>query len=83
MRRDEKVTPAMRPFGLPVKSRKAVPYQFVLDAVGGGPDRNPLHVRLPRHLRQDKIVLMLRDKQKQTEDNGVWLATTAEDTTRA
>ncbi len=26
----------------------------------------------------DKIVLMLREKQKQVEDNGVWLATTTE-----
>ncbi len=66
-------------FGLPVKSRKAVPYQFVLDAVGQVPiETRPMFGCLAIYV-QDKIVLMLRDKQKQTEDNGVWLATTAED----
>jgi hypothetical protein len=62
----------------PVKLRKSVPYEFVLEAVS----------RLPIETRSmfgclavyvgDKIVLMLREKQKQTEDNGVWLATTKE-----
>jgi len=62
----------------PVKHRKPAPYAFVLDAVS----------RLPIETRSmfgclavyvgDKIVLMLRERQIQVEDNGVWLATTKE-----
>jgi len=65
-------------FEFPVKRRKAVPYQFVLDAVGQLPiETRPMFGCLAVYV-QDKIVLMLREKQKQAEDNGVWLATTAE-----
>jgi hypothetical protein len=65
-------------FDFPVKRRKAVPYQFVLDAVGQLPiETRPMFGCLAVYV-QDKIVLMLREKQKQVEDNGVWLATTAE-----
>jgi hypothetical protein len=65
-------------FVFPVKRRKPVPYQFVLDAVSQIPiETRPMFGCLAVYVG-DKIVLMLREKQKQTEDNGVWLATTPE-----
>ena len=60
------------------KARKAVPHQFVLDALA----------ELSPYTRQmfgctavyvdEKIVLILRDKTPSSVDNGVWLATTQE-----
>jgi hypothetical protein len=65
-----------RPF--PVKTRKPVPYEFVLDAVSQIPIETRSMFGCLAVYVGDKIVLMLREKQKQTEDNGVWLATTKE-----
>ncbi len=66
------------PFAFPVKQRKPVPYEFVLDAVSQIPiETRPMFGCLSVYVG-DKIVLMLRQKQKQAEDNGVWLATTEE-----
>ena len=63
---------------LRVKPRKAVPFEFVLDALSAlSPDTRPLFGCLAMYV-QDKIVLVLRDKRTSTEDNGVWLATTQE-----
>jgi hypothetical protein len=63
-------------FAFPVKQRKPVPYEFVLDAVSQIPiETRPMFGCLSVYV-DDKIVLMLRQKQKQTEDNGLWLATT-------
>jgi hypothetical protein len=63
---------------LPVKRRKALPYAFVLDALA------PLSIETRSMFGclavyvGDKIVLLLRDRPKETADNGVWLATTEE-----
>jgi hypothetical protein len=63
---------------LPVKRRKALPYPFVLEALA------PLAIETRSMFGclavyvGDKIVLLLRDRQSETADNGVWLATTQE-----
>ena len=62
----------------PVKQRKRVPHEFVLDAIASlSPRTRPMFGCLAIYV-QDKIVLILRDKRAQTADNGVWLATTEE-----
>jgi hypothetical protein len=69
----------MRETGLfPVKRRKAVPYAFVLEGL------DPLAIETRSMFGclavyvGEKIVLLLRDRPKETADNGVWLATTEE-----
>jgi hypothetical protein len=62
----------------PVKHRKPVPYAFVLDAISQLPVETRSMFGCLAIYVGDKIVLMLREKQKQVEDNGVWLATTTE-----
>lgn len=71
--------------GLRVKRRKAVPHEFVLDALSALSVRtNPMfgclavYVPARRADAQEKIVLILRDKRTARADNGVWLATSAE-----
>ena len=60
------------------KQRKAVPHEFVLEAIAAlSPQTRPLFGCLAVYV-EDKIVLILRDKRDQTADNGVWLATTEE-----
>ena len=62
----------------PVKPRKAVPHEFVLDAIAPlSPRTNPMFGCLAVYV-EEKIVLILRDKRDHTADNGVWLATTEE-----
>ena len=69
---------------LRVKQRKPVPHEFVLDALAQlSPRTHPMFGCLAIYVHdkvQEKIVLILRNKDKpgQTEDNGVWLATTEE-----
>jgi hypothetical protein len=59
-----------------VKQRKRVPHEFVLDAIAPlSPRTHPMFGCLAVYV-EDKIVLILRDKSGETEDNGVWLATT-------
>jgi hypothetical protein len=61
-----------------VKLRKAVPHQFVLDAIAAlSPTTRPMFGCLAVYVA-GKIVLILRDKRDETADNGVWLATTEE-----
>ncbi len=60
----------------PVKTRKPAPYAFVLDAISQLPIETRSMFGCLAVYVGDKIVLMLREKQKQVEDNGVWLATT-------
>jgi hypothetical protein len=62
--------------GLALKPRKAVPYEFVLDAIGAvSPKTRPMFGCLAVYVKE-KIVLILRDKRDKSVDNGVWLATT-------
>jgi hypothetical protein len=61
-----------------IKPRKAVPYEFVLDALAElSPRTNPMFGCLAVYVGE-KIVLVLRDKRQPDADNGVWLATTLE-----
>jgi len=60
------------------KQRKAVPHQFVLDALARlSPRTRPMFGCLAVYVGE-KIVLVLRDRREGTADNGVWLATTEE-----
>ena len=61
-----------------VKKRKAVPHEFVLDALAPlSPTTRHMFGCLAVYVGE-KIVLILRDKPSYAEDNGVWLATTIE-----
>jgi hypothetical protein len=61
-----------------VKQRKAVPHEFVLDAIAAlSPKTRSMFGCLAVYV-EDKIVLILRDRRDATADNGVWLATTEE-----
>ena len=60
----------------PAKRRKPIPHEFVLDALAPlSPRTRPMFGCLAIYV-EEKIVLILRDKPTQSEDNGVWLATT-------
>ena len=62
-----------------VKRRKSVPHEFVLDALASLSPRTRSMFGCVAVYVADKIVLILRDKDKAGEvDNGVWLATTEE-----
>lgn len=66
--------------GIPVQAqkRKAVPYEFVLEAVAPvSPWTRPMFGCLAVYV-DDKIVLFLRNKPTSPADNGLWLATTHE-----
>src|SRR5271157_3600061 len=53
------------------KQRKAVPHEFVLDAIASlSPRTHPMFGCLAVYV-EDKIVLILRDKREETADNGV------------
>ena len=70
------VTPPLDNVLFNPKRRKAVPHQFVLDAIAElSPTTRPMFGCLAIYVA-DKIVLILRDKRDETADNGVWLATT-------
>jgi hypothetical protein len=61
-----------------IKRRKAVPHEFVLEAIASlSPQTRPMFGCLAVYV-EDKIVLVLRDKRDKAADNGVWLATTEE-----
>ena len=61
-----------------VKPRKAVPHEFVLEAMGAlSPATRSMFGCLAVYI-EEKIVLILRDRRDETADNGVWLATTLE-----
>ena len=60
------------------KQRKPIPHQFVLDAIAQiSPFTRPMFGCTAVYI-QEKIVLILREKENYPADNGVWLATTAE-----
>src|SRR5581483_1578551 len=61
-----------------VKPRKTVPHEFVLDALAAlSPRTHPMFGCLAVYV-QEKIMLVLRDRDTANADNGVWLATTRE-----
>jgi hypothetical protein len=61
-----------------IKARKAVPHEFVLDALAPlSPTTRPMFGCLALYVER-KIVVILRDKRQAASDNGVWLATTRE-----
>ena len=61
-----------------VKSRKSVPFEFVLDALAPvSPWTRPMFGCTAIYV-SEKIVLILREKPSYERDNGVWLATTPE-----
>jgi hypothetical protein len=63
---------------LGIKPRKAIPHEFVLEALASlAPRTNPMFGCLAVYVKE-KIVLILRDKSASPVDNGVWLATTEE-----
>src|ERR1700722_14852462 len=61
-----------------VKKQKAVPYEFVLDALANLPTETRTMFGCLAVYLGDKIVLILREGRNPPEDNGVWLATTQE-----
>ena len=74
-RRNPPLRPRDDPF-FAVNPRKAIPHQFVLEALDAvSPRTNPMFGCLAVYAGP-KIVLILRDKPG--PDNGVWLATTKE-----
>ncbi len=60
------------------KQRKAVPHEFVLDAIAAMSPRTRSMFGCLAVYVGEKIVLILRDKRDAIADNGVWLATTKE-----
>ena len=61
-----------------VKPRKAIPHEFVLDALApASPWTRPMFGCTAVYVGE-KIVLILRQKPSYERDNGVWLATTHE-----
>jgi len=61
-----------------VKRAKPAPFPFVLEALEPlGPTTRPMFGCLAVYV-EDRIVLALRDKPEPAQDNGVWLATSAE-----
>jgi len=73
-----RISPEALDASLVPKQRKPIPHAFVLDAISTlSPYTRPMFGCLAIYVK-DKIVLILRDKPKNTADNGVWLATTQE-----
>lgn len=61
--------------GLALKPRKAIPHEFVLEAIGPlSPVTRAMFGCLAVYVGR-KIVLILRDKPTEKADNGVWMAT--------
>ena len=59
-------------------SRQTIPHAFVLDALSpASPYTRPMFGCLAVYVKE-KIVLILRDRSDESQDNGVWLATTPE-----
>ncbi len=73
-----KTTPIPPDDTFAIKPRKALPHEFVLDAIAAAsPWTRPMFGCLAVYVG-NKIVLILRDKRGPDADNGVWLCTTEE-----
>lgn len=71
-------TPSPEAGFLSGRRRKAPPFEFVLDAVAPlAPSTRPMFGCVAVYV-EDKIVLILRDRETYRRDNGVWVATTPE-----
>ncbi|HEY2014730.1 MAG TPA: hypothetical protein VGH38_14580 [Bryobacteraceae bacterium] len=64
--------------GFGVKPRKAIPHEFVLEAIAPLSPRTRSMFGCLAIYVGPQIVLILRDKRKPDADDGVWLATTAQ-----
>jgi hypothetical protein len=64
--------------GIQVKTKKRLPFEFVLEALAEALPRTRPMFGCHAVYVGEKIVLILRDKEGKTADNGVWLATTVE-----
>jgi hypothetical protein len=62
---------------LPSVKRKPIPHEFVLEALAPLSPHTRIMFGCLAIYVGEKIVLCLRDKPTATDDNGVWLATTA------
>jgi len=62
----------------PVRHRKPVAFEFVLDALGGLDYQVRPMFGATALYRGEKIILILREKEEFADDNGVWLATAPE-----
>lgn len=73
--------PARKPFDDEImrgKKRKQVPHEFVLDALAElSPVTRSMFGCLAIYV-EEKIVLILRERQRSRADNGVWIATTVQ-----
>ena len=59
--------------GLAKPKRRTAPYAFIIEALAPlEPEVRPMFSGFAVYVGE-KIVLMLRESQKQPEDNGVWL----------
>jgi hypothetical protein len=77
MRKKRKVSPTDDPL-LRAKPRKSPPHTFVLEALAElEPRTRPMFGCLAVYVGE-KIVLILRDRPTNMEDNGVWFCTTEE-----
>ena len=77
-RKRDAIAEAIEETELAVRTRKRVPYEFVLEALDSvSPWTRPMFGCLAVYV-EDKIVLVLREKMGESADNGVWLATTRE-----
>lgn len=61
-----------------VVKRKNIPHEFVLDALSELEPRTRHMFSCLAVYVEEKIVLALRDRPNYTDDNGVWIATTAD-----
>jgi len=76
--RGQKLVAGLKGIELPGRSRKRAPHEFVLEALDSlSPYTRSMFGCLAVYVGE-KIVLILRDKEKNADDNGVWLATTVE-----
>lgn len=63
---------------LSARKKKPLPHEFVLDEIASlAPLTRPMFGCLAVYV-EDKILLILRDKQESRADNGIWLATAPE-----
>lgn len=78
MRKPRSVPMPRKEDPLRVKPRSSTPHEFVLEALApAAPFTRPLFGCVAVYVNE-QIMMALRDKPTHSNDNGVWLATTAE-----